>query len=270
MITFINSWAAKARGASEVMGPSFDAASLFPSKLSVPRYVFAVGKNVVIRRFAFDALKIASLRDRIAKGQPFPRPTSYEAVSSLIWQCVIRAQRAVGSPGAYVALSAVNKRKRMVPPLPEHSFGNLWVPVYTSVMLESESHEEDMQSCLERQLRDSIKKVNTDLVKELQGPDGSVKAHESISGLVEKYSKYGLRFCNITSWSRFPIYEADFGWGKPIWVSMCPLPSKDSIFLLGNRSSDGIEAWVRMDKEEMAIIEQDEELLSFLSPPNIA
>ena len=23
----------------------------------------------------------------------------------------------------------------------------------------------------------------------------------------------------ITSWCRFPIYNADFGWGKPYWVS---------------------------------------------------
>ncbi|XP_077223939.1 vinorine synthase-like [Tasmannia lanceolata] len=99
LITLINSWAANTRGSAEVMGPSFDIASLFPPKEFVSQYRFPVGMNIVTRRFVFDASKIALLRDRTTKGKPFLHPTRYEAISALIWQCVIKAQRAVGSAG---------------------------------------------------------------------------------------------------------------------------------------------------------------------------
>ncbi|KAG5516261.1 hypothetical protein RHGRI_037081 [Rhododendron griersonianum] len=67
-----------------------------------------------------------------------------------------------------------------------------------------------------------------------------------------------LSTCNLG------MYEADFGWGKPIWVSlggnMDPMVMNILIYLLDTRSGGGIEAWVNLSAEDMAEFERDPEL----------
>lgn len=53
------------------------------------------------------------------------------------------------------------------------------------------------------------------------------------------------------------IYEADFGWGKPTWVSLGgieDLQGMNMIFLVdtNTRSGNGIEARVNLSEEDMA------------------
>ncbi|KAG6581248.1 Tabersonine-19-hydroxy-O-acetyltransferase, partial [Cucurbita argyrosperma subsp. sororia] len=59
------------------------------------------------------------------------------------------------------------------------------------------------------------------------------------------------------------MYEADFGWGKPEWITVPEAPWKNMILLMDAKNGDGMEAMVSLDKEEMAAFEQNQELLSF-------
>ncbi|XP_077252666.1 stemmadenine O-acetyltransferase-like [Tasmannia lanceolata] len=270
LLTLINCWTATARGDLEINGPVFDTPSIFPSRKSVPRFVLPLAEKGKIKRLVFDASKITALRARATEGSPVGRPTTVEAVSSLIWQSVIRVQREEGSMGAYAVMHAVGLRKKTVPPLPDQSSGNIWVPSFSSGILESEFPEENMHGSLVGQVRDAIRKVDCDFVKELQGQDGILTAHRPVNYLLEKYSHCGIGFCYFSSWFKSPIYEADFGWGNPIWVSHCMLPIKNGCFLFGTKSGDGIEAWLNMEEEDMAKLEHDQDLLSFVSSPTIA
>ncbi|MDV3143413.1 MAG: acyltransferase, partial [Sweet potato little leaf phytoplasma] len=65
------------------------------------------------------------------------------------------------------------------------------------------------------------------------------------------------------SWCNFPLYDVDFGWGKPIWTAVPQYPFQDGILLMDARDGVGVEAMVTLVKEEMAAFEQNEELLSF-------
>ncbi|KAJ4822228.1 hypothetical protein Tsubulata_019871, partial [Turnera subulata] len=68
-----------------------------------------------------------------------------------------------------------------------------------------------------------------------------------------------------TSWCRFPIYEADHGWGKPSWVSVPMFPNmRDVIVLMDTKDGDGVEALVALDERSMHFFEQDPEILPFL------
>lgn len=100
---------------------------------------------------------------------------------------------------AYAVMFAVNLRGRMVPPLPGCSFGNVWVPVVTSGAVESELNE-DIQGCLEGQLRDAVRGVDSDYIKELQGVDGILKIQESLKGVVERYCECGVDIYFFFSW----------------------------------------------------------------------
>jgi len=78
-------------------------------------------------------------------------------------------------------------------------------------------------------------------------------------------------FIEFTSWCNFGLYDIDFGWGKPMWVSLVgsnddsEIVFRNLVILMDTRSGDGIEAWVVLEKEDMTMLAQDKELLAFAS-----
>lgn len=62
--------------------------------------------------------------------------------------------------------------------------------------------------------------------------------------------------------SRLQKYETDFGWEKPIWMTI-PNYMHNMFMLLGTRDGKGMEALVSLSKEDMALFEHDKELLGF-------
>ncbi|XP_058103513.1 (13S,14R)-1,13-dihydroxy-N-methylcanadine 13-O-acetyltransferase AT1-like [Magnolia sinica] len=169
--------------------------------------------NVLTKMFLFNRQNIAKLRARAPEDL---RPTRVEAVTALIWRSIMWAQGKPGMVRVSVAMLPVSLRSRMVPPLPDHSFGNLCVDAVSSWVSDGECNE-DLQLCLERLLRYSIRKIDSEYVAELRGRDGLIKAFELLTEVFEKYSEYSIDICLFSSHCRFPYYEADFGWGRPIY-----------------------------------------------------
>ncbi|KAF5470856.1 hypothetical protein F2P56_011344 [Juglans regia] len=67
------------------------------------------------------------------------------------------------------------------------------------------------------------------------------------------------------TWCRNPLYDADFGWGKPTWVTVATMVLNNPIVLMDTRDGSGIEAWITLSEEDMALFEHDKELLEFAS-----
>ncbi|XP_068667424.1 stemmadenine O-acetyltransferase-like [Aristolochia californica] len=264
MATFINCWATTARGANYVLCPTFNSASLFPAK-PVEKFTPAITETISTKRFVFTESSIATLRAKSSTYSPVGRPTRVEALSALIWRSVIKATRKEGCSRGLVCQHAVNIRSRMDPPLPDHSFGNLFIVAATSGVVEKDLY----QGCLEEQLREAFRQINDAHVRELQGPNGHSKISQSRRIVAEKFSNMDIEFCTFSSWSRFPFYELDFGWGKPVWVSAAPFLLRNVVILLDGRCGNGVEAWMNLEKEDMARLMKDEELLSFISNPVI-
>ncbi|RWR74325.1 vinorine synthase [Cinnamomum micranthum f. kanehirae] len=267
MAEFISKWAATARATNEAMDTTLVSASIFQPRSSVSSYLYPTSETIVTRRLVLDASAIAALRAKAA-GHPTLEspPTRVVAVSALIWRCFMKAKRDKGPTTVSVSTHAVNVRGRMRPLVPESYFGNLWVATITEGVMISECNG-DMQGVLEKQLGNAIKAVDSDFIEELKGPDGSIKAHEGMKKVAENYWDSDVHLCHFSSWCRFPFYEVDFGWGKPIWVSICTIPIKTSAVFIGRRWDDGMEVWVNMEADEMAKFEQDQELLSFVRIP---
>ncbi|KAL0327329.1 UNVERIFIED_CONTAM: (13S,14R)-1,13-dihydroxy-N-methylcanadine 13-O-acetyltransferase AT1 [Sesamum angustifolium] len=85
--------------------------------------------------------------------------------------------------------------------------------------------------------------------------------------LLQKANKGELVTFNFTSLCRFPLYEADFGWGKPVWVGSAGLVYKNLVTFIDRAGGNGIEAWINLRKEDMEKFEADIELQEFLSKP---
>ncbi|CAK9143470.1 unnamed protein product [Ilex paraguariensis] len=244
LITFMNAWASKSRGDSKYLGPNFDIDSLFPPRdLSgfIPSAVLSKEK-IVTRRFVFDKSKLKILKKSACSGAEsiVKDPTRVEAVSAFIWSHFIEVANAkakMDSKKLFAAVHAVNLRPKMNPPLSDHAFGNLWSFA----------------------LANAIRKINEDYVKKLQDGDDYLNF---LKRSKEQFSRGDLEFCNFSSWCRFPVYEVDYGWGKPVWVCTTAMPFKNVVILMSTRDGDGIDAWVNMVEDNMAMLEHDHKLLS--------
>ncbi|XAR50298.1 Vinorine synthase [Bertholletia excelsa] len=260
LVAFVNAWAAENQGSGHAaVGPRFDLANIFPPREDLCGFRPTAGmtkEKVVTRRFVFDKVVLEKLKAAVAaaEGSQVTDPTRVEVVSAFIWKQVMEVAR-VSSRKIYAAIHAVNLRPRMSPPLTESSIGNLWrfaaavSPLETSMTYDS----------LVTQLRTAIKKIDDEYVKSLMSGNTYL---EYMRRLSEPVAKGELEFCNFSSWCRFPVYKADFGWGTPVWVSTTTMPFKNVVILMNTRCGEGIEAWVSLLEEDMAAFERDSELLS--------
>ncbi|XP_055801571.1 stemmadenine O-acetyltransferase-like [Solanum dulcamara] len=265
---FINSWGAIARGNIDVPSPRFDSSILFPPRdiTEFKSSVIIEKENIVTKRFVFSASKVSALRDKYTeKGSESTRsPSRIEALSAFLWtrlMASIHVER--DETKIYGIVHTVNLRTRSNPPLPESLFGNVMQVVVTVPAMDYNSTNEEQDFELVKKVRESIKNINSEFVSGLQKND-----QKHLSFIKEKANeqrKGGLVLFNFTSLCRLPLYKADFGWGKPIWVGSASLVLKDVIGFLDTKSGNGIEAWVNLKEEDMATFEADKELLSWCS-----
>ncbi|KAL3533129.1 hypothetical protein ACH5RR_006650 [Cinchona calisaya] len=256
LVTFMNTWAAKNRGNNadeEIVRPSFDLGShLFPpldEEPSFPPITQSPEKEkFVTKRFVFDKEKLAALKDEASSA--FPRshavenPTRVEAVSAFIWKHYMGISK---TKSTLAAVHTVNLRPRMKLPTESFAFGNLAIIATAVLMSKEEDQEYHKLVC---HLQNAIEKINDDYVKIIQsGLPYLLKSIKEIELIFNPETSY----CFFTSWCRFPIYEVNCGWGKPISVCTPALPG-DMVILMNTRCGEGIEAWISMWKNEMALL----------------
>ncbi|KAB1203567.1 Vinorine synthase [Morella rubra] len=276
---FLKGWAATCRKASEAICPNFDAASIFKlmnKPFPTETLVGALSKSFqpsksTLRRLVFDASTIASLKAK-ATSLSVQNPTRVEVVSALLWKCISAAlQVKSGSKRPTVITHAVNFRPRSNPPFPESTMGNLiWVAgaLWTG--------EEADSAYRVSKLREAVAKINADFVKNLQGDEGFsmlCNIMTTMGGVMSSTASASeMDYIWCTSWCNFGLYDIDFGWGKPVWAS-CDASSShteqlvysNKVILMDTRSAGGVEAWVSLKEGDMAVLEQDKELLAFAS-----
>ena len=266
-ILFLNSWAAIARGHGNIVTPPMDSATLFPpQELSGLNMNIGITKdNIVTKRFVFDASAIGSIREKYSsddKSIEYPRPTRVEALSAFIWSRFMASTQSKPDPNKiYKIVHALNLRTRADPPLSFDYFGNI---TRFAMSVPSRDTEEGFYGII-KPMREAIQKIDGDFVKMLQQGDVYLKyMKENLSNFV----KGELVTLSFTSLCRFPLYEVDFGWGKPAWVTSAKFTFKNLITFIDAKSGDGIEVWINLKAEDMAKFETDNELLAFVSPKN--
>jgi shikimate O-hydroxycinnamoyltransferase len=256
---FLNSWAAIARGSGNLATPNFESAIIFPP-VTVPSFIAPRGspgkEKIVTKRFVFEGSAIAALRDKYSTDDTnieYPRPTRVEALSAFIYNRFLAATQP--DPNKLYSLShVVNVRPRLDPPLSENYFGN----IFLATSFEISRDIEDVFQRIVLPLRDVMRKVDTNFVKSFQESGGSSNFFEE-----------NLVALCFTSLCRFPVYEADFGWGKPVWVASARLLYKNLVGFFDTKSGNGIEVWINLDEEDMAKFEVDKELLAYVSSAKV-
>ncbi|MCL7036255.1 hypothetical protein MKW94_022693, partial [Papaver nudicaule] len=286
--TFVNDWATVARGmvsndddeyVGQIKGPCYhQVQSLFPQKENGIGFKITsspIDGTLVTKKFAFDASKLAQLKERCKLTTKEPeddgyKPSRVEALSAFLWKCFIDIDQAKVAPPppakVYLATNAVNIRPRMVPKLPTNSFGNI-IAITNAVFSIDDNNNEctgindhGYYPKLVQKFRDATKKIDGEYIEAMRSTDLLLN---TMMKLIEHVLGGNTLMIFFSSWCRFPLYETDFGWGKPIWVSTCAIPQKNVIVLMDSDSyGDGIEAYVTLAKEDMLEFEHHVELLA--------
>ncbi|WCJ42218.1 HXXXD-type acyl-transferase family protein [Euphorbia peplus] len=267
---FLQAWAATMTGIDRTLAPRLDSALLFPPRglsLIKPSDLIS-SEKVVTKRFIFERISLANLKSRIRNGNGNVNPTRVEAVTALIWKCAMEVVKVNSGKDkdtvpTSIITHQVNFRERMKPPMPGNSLGNLCrlaVAPYVDVNKEMELEE------LVGIIRKSIQKFDGNYLDKLQGVDGLAKAIEPLKELRQLASgRDRAEVFTFSSWTRFPLYEIDFGWGKTFRACTLNVPVRNCVTLMGTNSGDGIEAWITLNPDVMAKFESSEELLQFVS-----
>uniref|UniRef100_A0A6N2K3E9 Uncharacterized protein n=1 Tax=Salix viminalis TaxID=40686 RepID=A0A6N2K3E9_SALVM len=267
--TFLKAWSATAKGSKEaIIYPEFIPTSLFPandlwlrdSAVVMFGSLFKKG-NGITKRFVFDASAISSLRTRAAGVEC---PTRVEVVSSFLWKCFMAASEEWrGSRRPSILTHLVNLRRKMEPKLAENSVGNfLWLAA-AKCMDKSRVELDDLVG----EVRRAISKIDADFVEQIKGDKRNSMAEQTLREIGEFGCRDGVDFLGFSSWCRLGFYEADFGWGKPVWISSLAASGSPTmnLVILADTRCDGIEAFVSLNEKEMAVLEGNQELLRFAS-----
>ncbi|KAI7992370.1 (13S,14R)-1,13-dihydroxy-N-methylcanadine 13-O-acetyltransferase AT1 [Camellia lanceoleosa] len=254
-----------ALGSPNTVVPDFTAvSSRFPpiEDFPVTSLTFSgKGPKVVTKKFVVDASKIADLKSKTASAG-VPQPTRVEAVTALFWKCALVASRSRfgGTRKSYVLRGAINLRSKLVPPLPKHSFGNV-VGMFQIII---DKDDDDYES--------EVTDMSGLVCKMRKGVEESVMQSNNLSTKATPQVKKEYEMEKYYHTSRFSVYEADFGWGKPTWWGFVGQASirPPGMAVMDTRDGEGVEIWLTLIEEDMAIVEANQELLYYASPNRAA
>ncbi|XP_050374735.1 stemmadenine O-acetyltransferase-like [Argentina anserina] len=256
MLMFTKAWAATARRAlgdhqAVIHRPEFISAILFPPKLLAETSV-GLAKNKMTKRFVFDASNIEHLREKYVEGE---RPTRIETLTAFIWSRLVAVTKDNGIPDhkkSHIVSHVVNLRRKFDPPLSPRTYGNV-----ISLADSTPSLLNTKEECygLAKQVREAVRKIDKSYIKKLQ------QGHD-----VHRTSDGSSITSLFSSLCHFPLYDNDFGWGRPSWVSMgIPgLEFDNVVVFFDTKDGDGIEATISSTDEVLSKLESDNEFLKRL------
>ncbi|MCL7051177.1 hypothetical protein MKW94_005154 [Papaver nudicaule] len=174
------------------------------SSLSNPKVATA---NLNISTMQVDQLKSQRKKD----GSQF---TTYEVIAGHLWRCQCKARELAENQETVISFSA-DSRSYLSPPLPDVLFGNSCFSL-TPAGISGDIVSKPL-SYVVGTVHETISSSRKDEYFSILGQP-LIELHPNISTLTKFPETF--KGCNIrnSSWVWLPIYEADFGWGRPVYV----------------------------------------------------
>ncbi|XP_059666379.1 uncharacterized acetyltransferase At3g50280 [Cornus florida] len=183
--------------------------------------------------------------------------SSFQSLCALLWQAVTRARKFPSSKTTTFRM-AVNCRHRLEPKLDPCFFGNAIqsIPTYASA---GDVLSHDLRWCAE-QLNENVK----------------AHGNATVRRFVEDWERdprcfplgnFDGAMITMGSSPRFPMYDNDFGWGRPMAVRSGranKFDGKISAFP-GREGGGSVDLEVLLAPETMAGLESDQEFMQYVS-----
>ncbi|GJT34914.1 shikimate O-hydroxycinnamoyltransferase-like protein [Tanacetum coccineum] len=185
------------------------------------------------------------------KGDGTVYHSQYEILAAHLWRCACKARGLMDDQLTKLYV-ATDGRSRLIPPLPPGYLGNVVftaTPIAKSGELESEP------------LADTARRIHTELAKMndeyLRSALDYLELQPDLTSLIRGPAYFACPNLNINSWTRLPIYDADFGWGRPIFMGPASILYEGTIYVIPHPSNDrSVSLAVCLDPSHMPLFEK--------------
>ncbi|XP_028792055.1 shikimate O-hydroxycinnamoyltransferase isoform X2 [Neltuma alba] len=159
--------------------------------------------------------------------------SSYEMLAGHVWKNVCKA-RGLPHDQETKLYIATDGRSRLKPELPEGYFGNV---IFTATPMAIAG---DLMS---KPTWYAASKIHNALVRMdneyLRSALDYLELQPDLKALVRGAHTFKCPNLGITSWVRLPIHDADFGWGRPIFMGPGGIAYEGLSFIIPSSSNDG-------------------------------
>lgn len=262
-LNFINSWADLTRGTQVAVLPFLDRTLLRarqpPSVISdhIEYNQTAGGQkptyNSVRPPFSSTIFKLS--KDQIAilkrNGGGPSCVSTFRAAVAHIWRCACKARRLAGGQQTRLYMTA-DARARVSPPLPHGYLGNA-IFRFSAIALAGDIISGALETGASK-VRAATARLDDEYVRSLID---FLEMKEDVRGLAKGSWVMPATDLWVISWQGLPIYDADFGWGRPSFMGRARLQFSGLVYISPNAVDDGgLTIAVALEPETMPRFEE--------------
>jgi len=260
---FINTWSDVARGLSVAIPPFIDRTLLRAREPPTPTHDHVeyhppptmTKKSGSLSKSSTTMLKLTleqlnTIKAK-AKSEGGPSYSTYETLAAHIWRCACKAR---GLPDDQLTklYVATDGRSRLSPQLPRGYLGNV---VFTATpVAKSGTLTSDSLVNAAKLIHSTLTKMDNDY---LRSAIDYLETQPDLSALIRGPSYFASPNLNINAWSRLPVYDADFGWGRPIFMGPAIILYEGTVYVLPSPNNDrSVSLAVCLDAKEQPLFEK--------------
>lgn len=203
------------------------------------------GAAVVNNIFVFSKDQVSALKQRAGNVSTFC------AVSAHVWRCLCAARQL--PPDATTRLTfPANVRRRLRPPLPDAYFGNGFILLGAAGKVRDIASPGSELASVAGRIGCAVRRMDDELVRsavdylELEACGGGLPEAAVHTGSLAETEVM------VVSWRGMPVYDADFGLGKPLVMHRAVQPHAGFVCLM-----DGVVGSVRILVSTEATVRDD-------------
>ncbi|KAI7737034.1 hypothetical protein M8C21_007534 [Ambrosia artemisiifolia] len=200
--------------------------------------------NTVCKMFKVTRKQLNVLKAKSKEDRNTIRYSTFEILASHVWKCVCKSRRLREDVGtkAYIL---TNGRARLQPQLPPGYFGN--VNFITSAIATAGEIQSQPIWYAASKIHDALVTMNNDYLK---------SALDYLEQHLDQKPIVSYKYTNIriVSWGRLGIHDADFGWGRPVFMGPLRVRYEGMCFVLPSPIDDGsLSIIIRLEVEQMML-----------------
>ncbi|KAL5972364.1 hypothetical protein ACLOJK_041618 [Asimina triloba] len=159
--------------------------------------------------------------------------SSFEIVAAHVWRCLCKARNLAQDQLTKMYIPT-NGRDRLCPPLPPGYFGNVTYtasPVAAVRDVVSGSNTFAVST-----IHDALARMDDEY---LRSALDYLELQPDLTQIIRRADTFKCPNAGFVSWAKLPLYDADFGWGKPTYVGPVKVLFEGQAYVLPRHPDEG-------------------------------
>ncbi|XP_052183143.1 shikimate O-hydroxycinnamoyltransferase-like isoform X2 [Diospyros lotus] len=247
---FINTWSDMARGLDLTIPPFIDRTLLRardppqpafehieyqpPPAMKTSPQQSESEPETTVSIFKFSRDQLNALKAKSKEDGSTVSYSSYEILAGHVWRSVCKARGLADDQETKLYIATSGRARLKQPTLPEGYFGNV-IFTATPIALAGDLQGKPTWYTASR-IHDALVRMDDEY---LNSALDYLELQPDLKSLVRGAHTYRCPNLGLTSWVRLPIYDADFGWGRPIFMGPGGIAYEGMAYALPSPNKDG-------------------------------